>query len=127
MERDARAFLWDVQQAATAVDQFIADLDAAGYEENALVRAAVERQFEIIGEALNQLSKFAPDIARRVSDLRQIVGFRNILIHAMRPSIMAASGTSRKPRSRGCAGRFLRCWQSWAGPIHECRTSAQAV
>lgn len=40
-----------------------------------------KRQFEIIGEALNQLSKFAPDIARRVSDLRQIVGFRNILIH----------------------------------------------
>ncbi len=81
MERDARAFLWDVQQAANAIEQFISGLDAAGYEENALVRAAVERQFEIIGEALNRLSKIAPDIAGRVSDLRQIVGFRNILVH----------------------------------------------
>jgi uncharacterized protein with HEPN domain len=66
---------------ANAIDQFIAGLDAVGYEENALVRAAVERQFEIIGEALNQLSKVAPDLAQRVSDRRQIIGFRNILIH----------------------------------------------
>jgi uncharacterized protein with HEPN domain len=70
MERDARAYLWDVLQAANAIDQFIAGLDAAGYEENALVRAAVERQFEIIGEALNQLSKVAPEIARRVNFAR---------------------------------------------------------
>ena len=49
-------FLWDVQQAANAIDQFIAGLDAAGYEENALVRAAVGQQFEIIGVSLSQLS-----------------------------------------------------------------------
>jgi uncharacterized protein with HEPN domain len=75
MERDARAFLWDVQQAANAIDQFIAGLDAAGYEENALAavrdhRGGAESTFQV-----------CPDIARRVSDLRQIVGFRNILIH----------------------------------------------
>jgi uncharacterized protein with HEPN domain len=81
MERDARAYLWDVQQAANAIDQFTAGLDVAGYERNALVWAAVERQFEIIGEALNQLSKVAPDLVQRISDRRQIIGFRNILIH----------------------------------------------
>jgi uncharacterized protein with HEPN domain len=81
MERDPRAYLWDVQQAANAIEQFTAGLDAVGYEENALVRAAVERQFEIIGEALNQLSKVAPDLARQVPSIRQIIGFRNLLIH----------------------------------------------
>jgi uncharacterized protein with HEPN domain len=81
MERDPRAYLWDVQQAANAIDQFVAGLDAAGYAENALVRAAVERKFEIIGEALNQLSKVSPDLARQVPHLREIIGFRNILIH----------------------------------------------
>jgi uncharacterized protein with HEPN domain len=81
MQRDPRAFLWDVQQAAEAITQFTAGLDAAGYRENPLVRSAVERQFEIIGEALNRLSKEAPDLADRLPNLRKIVGFRNVLIH----------------------------------------------
>jgi uncharacterized protein with HEPN domain len=41
----------------------------------------VERKFEIIGEALNQLSKLSPEIAQRVPHLREIIGFRNILVH----------------------------------------------
>jgi uncharacterized protein with HEPN domain len=81
MERDPRAYLWDVLQAADAIDRFSAGLDAVAYAENALVRSAVERQFEIIGEALNRLAKIAPEIAPRVPHLRDIVGFRNVLIH----------------------------------------------
>ncbi len=81
MDRDARSYLWDVQQAAEAVGQFTAGLDAVSYAQNALVRSAVERQFEIIGESLNQLSKRWPDLARRVPHLREIIGFRNVLIH----------------------------------------------
>ena len=81
MERDPRAYLWDVQQAANAIEQFTAGLDADGYAQNALVRAAVERQFEIIGEALNRLSKISPDLAQQVPDIGEIIGFRNVLIH----------------------------------------------
>lgn len=81
MQRDPRAFLWDVQQGAGAITEFTAGLDAVGYRANPLIRSAVERQFEIIGEALNRLSKEAPDLADRVPNLRKIVGFRNVLIH----------------------------------------------
>ena len=81
MDRDPRAYLWDAQQAVEAIGQFVAGLDAASYAKNALVRAAVERQFEIIGEALNRLLKIAPDLARKVPHLREIIGFRNVLIH----------------------------------------------
>jgi uncharacterized protein with HEPN domain len=41
----------------------------------------VERQFEIIGEALNQLSRVAPEMADRIPELPRIVAFRNLLIH----------------------------------------------
>ena len=46
-----------------------------------MAQAAVERKFEVIGEALNQLSKHDAAIAGRIPDLPQIVAFRNQLIH----------------------------------------------
>lgn len=81
MLHDPRAYLWDVQQAAEAIDNFTAGHDATSYAEDALVQAAVERKSEIIGEALNRLSKVDPALAERVPHLRTIVGFRNVLIH----------------------------------------------
>lgn len=56
-------------------------MDVTAYEGNAMAQAAVERKFEIIGEALNQLSKLDALIAARIPDLPQIVAFRNQLIH----------------------------------------------
>jgi len=44
-------------------------------------RAAVERVLEICGEALRQLDRTAPDIARTIPHAREIIGFRNILAH----------------------------------------------
>ncbi|GAA4834990.1 HepT-like ribonuclease domain-containing protein [Saccharopolyspora rosea] len=81
MQRDARAYLWDALQAAELLRGFSKGEDFAGYQANAMLRSAVERQFEIIGEALNQLSKVDPELAAQVPDLARIVAFRNILIH----------------------------------------------
>jgi uncharacterized protein with HEPN domain len=44
-----------------------------------MLRAAVERQFEIIGEALRQLEKTAPDLARELPELSQAIAFRNMI------------------------------------------------
>ena len=81
MQRDPRAFLWDVRDAALAIQGFVVGMDVAAYEASEMAQAAVERKFEIIGEALNQLSKLDATLAARIPELAQIVAFRNQLIH----------------------------------------------
>ena len=81
MQRDPRAYLWDAREAALAIQTFTAGMDAATYATNAMAQSAVERKFEVIGEALNQLNKLDATLAARIPKLAQIVAFRNQLIH----------------------------------------------
>ena len=81
MVRDARSYLWDIQDAANAIVRFTQGLNAETFAESEVVHAAVERKFEIIGEALNQLSRFDPILVQHIPDFRDIVSFRNLLIH----------------------------------------------
>jgi uncharacterized protein with HEPN domain len=81
MQRDVRAYLWDMREASQAIQDFISDMNAATYASTPLVHSAVERKFEIIGEALNQLAKLDPALAARIPHHPQIIAFRNQLIH----------------------------------------------
>jgi uncharacterized protein with HEPN domain len=81
MQRDPRAFLWDVRESALSIQAFTAKMDAAAFSANEMAQSAVERKFEIIGEALNQLSKVDVALVARIPNLAQIVAFRNQLIH----------------------------------------------
>jgi uncharacterized protein with HEPN domain len=81
MRRDPRAFLWDVKESALTIQSFVEGMDASAYAANVMAQAAVERKFEVIGEALNQLSKLDARLACRISDLPKIVAFQNQLIH----------------------------------------------
>lgn len=51
------------------------------YRENAMLRSAVERQLEIIGEALNQLSRRSPGATDSIRGYRRAISFGNILVH----------------------------------------------
>ncbi|HEV2098467.1 MAG TPA: HepT-like ribonuclease domain-containing protein [Stellaceae bacterium] len=81
MQRDARAYLWDAVQAANSVRAFIRARNYEAFAEDDLVRSAVERQLQIVGEALAQLAKLDPQSAATVPDLPRIIAFRNILVH----------------------------------------------
>jgi len=81
MERDPKALLWDALAAARLVGSFAADADFERFDQDDMLRSAVERQFEILGEALAQLARIAPDLVARLPDARRAIDFRNLLIH----------------------------------------------
>ena len=81
MPRDPRAYLWEALEASIHIGDFVREKSLRDYENDLLLRSGVERQLEIIGEALNSLSRSDAELASRVPDLRNIVGLRNILIH----------------------------------------------
>ena len=81
MPRDPRALLADVLDAAQAIERFRRGIELDGFRADELVRAAVERKLEIVGEALNRLSREEPGLATRIPDIARIVGFRNVLAH----------------------------------------------
>jgi uncharacterized protein with HEPN domain len=73
--------LLDALEACHAIEDFVAGRALADYERNLMLRSAVERQFEIIGEALNQAEIEQPELVALIPDLRRIVGLRNRIIH----------------------------------------------
>ncbi len=81
MQLEAKKYLYDLQQAASRIAEFTAGKQFEDYHSNAMLRAAVERQFEIIGEALAQLGRLDERLVARISEHRRIIAFRNILIH----------------------------------------------
>ena len=70
-----------------------------------MARSAVERQFEIIGEALGQLARLDPAMAERITDFRRVIAFRNILVHGYGASTTSWSGTWSSPVSPSSVSR----------------------
>ena len=81
MRGDARVLLRDIEQAGADIEIFTAGMDSAAFAADTRTRAAVERKFEIVGEAGNRLHKDHPELAIRIPEMRRIVDFRNFLAH----------------------------------------------
>ena len=81
MKNESRKRLRDVISACDAIAEFTAGKDFGAYERDHLLRSAVERQFEIVGEALNRAGAADPAVAAEIPDFHRIVALRNRLIH----------------------------------------------
>lgn len=81
MQRDATAYLYDIVQAAERIHRFIGQRTFENYSADELVRSGVERQFGIMGEALNHLGRRDKPLLTEIREHSKIIGFRNILIH----------------------------------------------
>lgn len=81
MQLEAKKCLFDAQRALARIVEFTSGRQFAYYQGNALLRSAVERQFEITGEALEQFGRFDGEVLSRTTESRRIIAFRNLLIH----------------------------------------------
>jgi uncharacterized protein with HEPN domain len=81
MDPKSPKFLEDIRDAADFIEQVTRAKSLADYRTDRLVRQAVERNFQIIGEALSKLAKTDPSTAARISRYPRIISFRNLLIH----------------------------------------------
>jgi len=73
--------LQDVRTAAEWIVRFTHGRTELDFGADEMLRSAVERKFEIIGEALNRLRRDAPATADKITAVQRIIGFRNVLIH----------------------------------------------
>ena len=67
MQRDAKAYLWDIANAAESIRSFTDGKDLDAYINDEMLRAAVERKFGIVGEALSQLLRNFPDYRDKIT------------------------------------------------------------
>jgi len=79
-EQDDQAYLWDMLDAALAVQDFIRGKTVSDYLTDRMLRGAVERHLEIIGEAARRISNELKDQHPEIP-WRSIIGQRNILAH----------------------------------------------
>lgn len=81
MQRDVKLLLLDIDLAAADIQRFAEGISEEEYESDSMVRAAVERKFTVIGEALVRIGRIAPALLERVDEARDIIGFRHVLTH----------------------------------------------
>lgn len=81
MNDETKRRLLDALEACRAIQKFSAGTNYESFVADELLRAALERKFEILGEALNRAEQSDPDLADRLPELRRVVGMRNRIIH----------------------------------------------
>lgn len=82
MPHSVRKLLLDVSLTCEEILEFTKDKNFEEFQENRILQLAIERAFEIIGEALSRLEKIDRDnLENKVPEFRKIIGFRNVIAH----------------------------------------------
>ena len=79
--RNPKKYFYDIIDCCEFLLDFTNDKTVDDYKNDRPFRSAVERELQIIGEAIAQLDNVSPETADQISEFRNIIGFRNILVH----------------------------------------------
>lgn len=79
--RNPQKYLYDIINCSEFVLQLTKDKSVDDYKNDRVFRSALERELQIIGEAMLQLDRMSPEIVKKISEHRSIIGFRHVLVH----------------------------------------------
>ena len=81
MDQETKAWLFDILNAIMEIDCFLKESprDFITFKNDIRTRRAIERNIEIIGEAINRVISKDPNVS--ISNARKIVDTRNRIIH----------------------------------------------
>ncbi len=76
MEIEIKKYLFDINESIDSIEMYLGHKrDFTIYKADKMLRRAIEREFEIIGEAMNRIDKLDPTIA--IASKKQIISMRN--------------------------------------------------
>ena len=80
MKDEIKKYLFDIRESANSIFDYLGEKrNYFEYSENKMLRRAVEREFEIIGEAMSKILEIDADFP--IENARRIVDLRNLVIH----------------------------------------------
>lgn len=80
MDKEIKVWLSDIERAISEIYQFLPDQkDFEAFQSDLKTKRAIERNIEIIGEAMNRILKVRPDFP--IATARKIIDTRNRIIH----------------------------------------------
>lgn len=80
MDENINKYLFDISESIESIEAYLGEKrDFNFYKSNKMLRRAIEREFEIIGEAMNRIVKIYPEI--NIQSKNQIINMRNRVIH----------------------------------------------
>jgi uncharacterized protein with HEPN domain len=82
MDERVEKWMYDIRFAIEEIECYFEHIEKtfAGFKENQMLKRAIERNLEIVGEATNRILAHDPEI--KITDARKIVNLRNLIIHS---------------------------------------------
>jgi|CXWL01.1.fsa_nt_gi uncharacterized protein with HEPN domain len=103
MRRDPEKYFWNMLDSCQFVLELTTGKSIEDYKGDRVFRSAIERELQIIGEALMQLKFRNPEAAAKVLEYEKIIRFRHVLVHGyedIRPDYVWEVITQKLPPLR---------------------------
>jgi len=110
MQREPAAFLWDVHESALRIREFVFGHDFEAFSASVLLQSAIERQFEIIGEALKQ-SRTRVEKLDRITQRPETMGGTPMGAEVFCGRLRPYQGGERRSSSAGRTSPDYQCGQ----------------